>query len=429
MSNRSSQILFALILLAAASLCKAQTTVTLAPIPQFVSYLQNGTPNALGCVFTYASGTTSPIPTYTDSTGDTQNQNPVILTAGGTANIWLAAGQSYTLTVKSYGGTKCASGNSVYTVNGIGGGASTLTTVVPFSATPSFTDLAQNQLFEFTLTGNAVALPLSVVGVTPPGLIEFQIIEDSAGGHTFSWPSNMVGGCAIGILANEVNTQQFLWNGTVATALGGCVTNNGTGPTILVGSVYATLLQGATVNATGALTVNNVPVATVICSNTTPVTVNAFSFDDQTIQTCSFPSGALNAVGKTFRLTTQVALNPAGNTGQISKVGFGLGTTSALTGAVGMDDIAQANNGPTSWSAALSVLCTVTTAGSSGTLTCAALSANSAVGAAAGLFDTGPGGAGVNLTGVVYVGSTCRFTDQSTSNTCTGNILTIEQLN
>ena len=219
----------------------AQTAVVIAPVPQLQFFDQNGVPLAFGCVFTYQSQTTNNLQTYTDSTGDTENQNPVILSAGGSANIWLAAGQAYTFRVKSSGGTHCADGATLYTVNGIGGGSTVLTTNVTYSSTPSFIDAAQVQLFLLTLTGDASAQPMTFVGVTPPGIIYFQISQDGSGGHSFSWPANTVGGCTIGATADQVTTQEFVYDGSNATAVGPCVIGNGpaidTGPIVATGAI------------------------------------------------------------------------------------------------------------------------------------------------------------------------------------------------
>lgn len=199
----------------------AQTAVALAPLPQLQFFDQTGLPLAFGCVFTYQTGTTTPQDTYTDSSGLTKNQNPVILSAGGSANIWLIAGQGYSFRLKSSGGSNCSSGSTLYTVNGIGlTGSTVLTTAVPYSASPTFTDAAQNQLFTMTLTGNATSNPMTFVGVTPPGIITFQITQDGSGSHSFSYPSNIVGGATISSTANVTTQQTFLWNGTNATALG-----------------------------------------------------------------------------------------------------------------------------------------------------------------------------------------------------------------
>lgn len=222
----------------------AATPVVLSPVPKQQFWNSNGTtPLSFGCVKTYISGTTTPLATYTDSTGNTVNTNPIILTAGGFAgsgsnSMWLQAGQAYRIEVKSAGGTNCASGTIQYTIDGIGGGLTIQTTVVTYSTTPSFPIVAQNQLFKITLTGNAVAQPLTAVGITPPGWIAFEITQDGAGGHSFTWPANLVGGATIGANANQVTTQFFYWNGSAAYALGPGITGNG--PQVSVGDIYAT---------------------------------------------------------------------------------------------------------------------------------------------------------------------------------------------
>ncbi len=229
-------------------LASAQVPVILATPPKLQFFDSSGRPLAFGCVFTYQSNSTTPLATFTDYTGVIQNANPVVLSAGGFANIWLQAGQSYTLKVVSSGGTNCVSGSTLYTINGLGGGTTTNTSVVTYSATPTFTIVAQNQLFEITLTGNASAQPLTAVGIVAPGLVTFQITQDNVGGHTFSWPANLVGGAPIGLNANQVTEQHFVWNGLNAIAVGPGIT--GSGPALSTGAITA---AGA-ITATGLIT-------------------------------------------------------------------------------------------------------------------------------------------------------------------------------
>jgi hypothetical protein len=271
----------------------AQTTVVLAPIPQFFSILSNGSPNAFGCLFTYYSNTTTPLSTYTDFTGNTLNANPVILSAAGTANAWLLSGQTYSFVVKTAGGVNCAFGSTIGTWNGIGGGASTQTTPVAYAATPTFTDTSQNQLFTFTLNGAAAALPLSVVGVTPPGLITFQITENSTGGYTFGWPPNVIGGAPINTAANAVTTQEFVWNGTTATALGPGMIGTG--------------LSTVNANITGALTQKGFSVPITITLENNPITQTGDTAL-HTIYTIPIPGG-LQGIYSLVRITLYMAIN------------------------------------------------------------------------------------------------------------------------
>jgi hypothetical protein len=62
---------------------------TLSPSPKTQFFTAAGIPLVGGKLFTYASGTTVPLATYTDSTGVTANANPVILDSRGEANVWL----------------------------------------------------------------------------------------------------------------------------------------------------------------------------------------------------------------------------------------------------------------------------------------------------------------------------------------------------
>jgi hypothetical protein len=97
----------------------ATAQVVLITPPKFNSVLQDGTPNAFGCVWTYQNNTTVPLATQTDYSSGINNPNPVPLDSGGSANIWLQAGQIYTIVIKSAGGVNCASGATVSTTNGV----------------------------------------------------------------------------------------------------------------------------------------------------------------------------------------------------------------------------------------------------------------------------------------------------------------------
>ncbi len=51
----------------------------------------NGLPLSGGLLYSYAAGTSTPLATYTDSTGLTPNTNPVVLDSAGRANVWMGA--------------------------------------------------------------------------------------------------------------------------------------------------------------------------------------------------------------------------------------------------------------------------------------------------------------------------------------------------
>lgn len=337
----------------------AQTPVTLSPIPQFVSYLQNGEPNAFGCVFTYASGTVTPLATYTDGVTGTANSNPVILTAGGTANIWIQAGQSYTFAVYSAGGTNCVSGAMQYTVNGIGGTSSyNSTTVTPSGGSATFTATAQNQLFLLTLNQNVTSLALTAVGVTAPGWLTFQITQQSPGSYTFSWPSNVSGGCAVGPAAGSVTTQSFVWNGTNAYAVGPCTT--GSGPSIDTGAISASGAISSTGTVTGTQLISNIATGTAPLSVVSTTVVPNLNVSELLGDTWAVPGPIGSTTPNTGAFTTLQANTSFVINGSPTLVGVAgtdnhLATAGSMIGSAGAPVCLDSNNGVTTSSCGLGV--------------------------------------------------------------------------
>jgi hypothetical protein len=90
----------------------AQTTTGLVPPPKFQGLDNSGKPLSGGLVYTYSAGTTTPLATYTDSTGGTPNANPVVLDSAGRANIWLSS-STYKIVLKN------SAGVTIWTVDGI----------------------------------------------------------------------------------------------------------------------------------------------------------------------------------------------------------------------------------------------------------------------------------------------------------------------
>lgn len=80
----------------------------LSPAPKFQAFDSGGAPLVGGKVYTYASGGNTPLATYTDSTGNTSNSNPVTLDSRGEANIWFTPGVEYRVTVTD------ADGGAIY---------------------------------------------------------------------------------------------------------------------------------------------------------------------------------------------------------------------------------------------------------------------------------------------------------------------------
>jgi len=69
---------------------------SLSPTPKLQFFDANGDPLVGGLLYTYAAGTTTPLASYTDSTGVSANTNPIVLDSRGEANVWLGT-ESYKL--------------------------------------------------------------------------------------------------------------------------------------------------------------------------------------------------------------------------------------------------------------------------------------------------------------------------------------------
>ena len=73
---------------------------TVCPAPKFVGLDNSGNPLSAGKLYSYLAGTSTALPTYSDSDLTVENTNPVILDAGGRATVYLSA-TSYKFVLKS----------------------------------------------------------------------------------------------------------------------------------------------------------------------------------------------------------------------------------------------------------------------------------------------------------------------------------------
>lgn len=287
MNTRRVKVLALGLLLAGASLA-AQVAVSPFKSPHVTFTDSNGVALTGGCVFTYTGGTSTPLGTYTDSTGNTLNSNPVILDSTGSANIWLGP-SNYKFAIWSFGGTNCASGALQWTVDQVPGnifnnttftggtwtggtitgaaisggtitGAAITNSTVDSSpigqTTPapgSFTSLAAgfNSMtfsstpvfaagtygyFAMTLTNNVTSS--SITGGTNGQLATFDICQNGTGqtiggitsGFTFAWPANYLNPPVINPILNAC---------TITTAFydGGFWTTVTTSPQVLAGNL------------------------------------------------------------------------------------------------------------------------------------------------------------------------------------------------
>lgn len=78
----------------------------------------NGDPASGWKLYSYLAGSATATPTYTDSTGNTQNTNPIILNARGEANVWLSSAIAYKFVLKDNNDVE------IYSTDNVTGGGS-----------------------------------------------------------------------------------------------------------------------------------------------------------------------------------------------------------------------------------------------------------------------------------------------------------------
>jgi hypothetical protein len=76
----------------------------------------NGNPLAGGLIYTYSAGTTTPIATYTSSSGGTANANPIVLDSAGRTpeQIWLTEGNSYKFVLETSLGVTIKTDDNIF---------------------------------------------------------------------------------------------------------------------------------------------------------------------------------------------------------------------------------------------------------------------------------------------------------------------------
>lgn len=200
--KRIIRLLFPLLVLPAV----AQVAVTPIVQPRVTFVNNSGGPCATCKLYSYAAGTTTPLATYTDASGISQNTNPIILDAAGGANIWLGA-NSYKLILKDPDGTTiwsvdqvnsgsllpCSSANAIQTANSAVNGLNCDPTITINTATHTINigTLGANHVtigalgtatsWTFDTTSPATALASLGAGIIAPGTANQLAIYPSDG--------------------------------------------------------------------------------------------------------------------------------------------------------------------------------------------------------------------------------------------------------
>ena len=209
----------------------------------------NGDPLTGGLLYTYAAGTTTPLTTYSSSTGATANANPIVLDSAGrvSGEVWLTTGSSYKLVLKT------SAGVTIWTNDNIAGiPASSITSLRINGSTSGYVDLVTvpvagaNTITFPAATGTVLLDPNTAF----TGTTTFETI--SATGDISGRTLNASGSITVGSYLYGSGTGQFKIPAGTTAQRAGSFTGIGsiTGTTLSLASVSAgAVYVGATITA------------------------------------------------------------------------------------------------------------------------------------------------------------------------------------
>jgi hypothetical protein len=124
----------------------------------------NGVPLAGGLLYTYAAGTTTPLATYTTSSGSTANSNPIILDAAGrpAGEIWLTAA-AYKLVLKTSTNVQLWSMDNITGLPSAGSQNDIVATAGQTAFTVGFTYVVGNNSLSVLVNGSKQIVTLNYV--------------------------------------------------------------------------------------------------------------------------------------------------------------------------------------------------------------------------------------------------------------------------
>lgn len=193
-------------------------SVNLAPGPfgaGYQAFNANGQILALGLLYTYAAGGTTPTATYTTSVGNVQNANPIVLGVDGRPpqEIWLTGGTSYKFFLTDSLGNTIGTWDNLTGVNDISVGnigwavAAGTVDAITATYTPANTSLTDGLVLNFRASGaNTVTTP----SFSPDGLTPHTITKN--GGQALSVSEIAANLAEITVRYNLANTRWEMVN-------------------------------------------------------------------------------------------------------------------------------------------------------------------------------------------------------------------------
>jgi hypothetical protein len=130
-------------------------------------FTNDGDPGAGYKIYSYEGGTTTPLATYTDSTGLTANANPIVADSAGRFEVWITVDTAYKFALKTDGDVTLETVDNVRIDSGASAEASTVVRVEFFR--PDTDISATDELFKtrFDQETNFSANWSGSMGVTP----------------------------------------------------------------------------------------------------------------------------------------------------------------------------------------------------------------------------------------------------------------------
>ena len=135
-------------------------------------FTDSGVPLVGGKLYSYAAGTTTPLATYTSSTGAVANTNPIVLNAGGrTANeVWLTSGSTYKFVLTDSTGSTIGTYDNVPGVNDFASLNSYLATYLATPAAIGGTTPNAGAFTTLSATGTVSGAGFTAWAASPPAI-------------------------------------------------------------------------------------------------------------------------------------------------------------------------------------------------------------------------------------------------------------------